>query len=76
MLQAGAIGKSEELYLLDMGEPVKIVELAKDIVRLNGLDPDADIELNIRVFVQAKGFTNGLFPIWRVSSRHVGKVYQ
>lgn len=44
VLQAGAVGKSDELYLLDMGKPVKIVELAKEIVRLNGLDPDADIE--------------------------------
>lgn len=44
VLQAGAVGKSDELYLLDMGKPVKIVELAKEIVRLNGLDPETDIE--------------------------------
>ena len=44
VLGAGAIGKTGELYLLDMGRPVKIVDLAKQVVRLNGLEPGKDIE--------------------------------
>lgn len=44
VLEAGAVGKTGELYLLDMGRPVKIVELAKQVVRLNGLEPGKDIE--------------------------------
>jgi FlaA1/EpsC-like NDP-sugar epimerase len=44
ILQAGAMGTSGELFLLDMGEPVKIYDLAKDLVRLHGLVPGEDIE--------------------------------
>lgn len=45
ILQAGSMGKTGELYILDMGEPVKIVELAKDLIRLHGLVPGDDIEI-------------------------------
>jgi FlaA1/EpsC-like NDP-sugar epimerase len=44
VLQAGAMGKGGEIYVLDMGEPVRIVELAEDMIRLSGLSP-ADIEI-------------------------------
>jgi len=40
VLQAGAIGRGGEVFLLDMGEPVKIVELAEQMIRLAGADPD------------------------------------
>jgi FlaA1/EpsC-like NDP-sugar epimerase len=40
VLQAGAMGKGGEIFVLDMGTPVKIVDLAKDIIRLSGLDHD------------------------------------
>jgi len=45
VLQAGAIGQSGELYLLNMGEPVKIVDMTRDMIRLNGLEPDIDIPI-------------------------------
>lgn len=45
VLQAGAVGGSGDLYLLDMGNPVKIVDLAKDMIRLSGLEPDVDIPI-------------------------------
>jgi FlaA1/EpsC-like NDP-sugar epimerase len=45
VLQAGAVGASGELYLLDMGEPVKIVDLAQDMIRLCGLEPDVDVQV-------------------------------
>ncbi len=45
VLQAGSIGKGGELFLLDMGEPVKILDLAKNMIRLAGLVPDRDIKL-------------------------------
>lgn len=45
VLQASVIGKSGELYLLDMGEPVRIVDLARDMIRLSGLEPDVDIPI-------------------------------
>src|SRR5256886_6525697 len=40
LLQAGLMGKGGEVLVLDMGEPVKIVDLARDMVQLSGVDPD------------------------------------
>jgi FlaA1/EpsC-like NDP-sugar epimerase len=45
VLQAGAMGEGGEIFILDMGEPVKIVDLARDLIILSGLRPDEDIEL-------------------------------
>ena len=45
VLQAGAIGKGGEVFVLDMGEPVKVVDLATDLVRLSGLEVGRDIEI-------------------------------
>jgi len=45
IMQAGAMGKGNELFLLDMGEPVKIVDLARDMISLSGLEPDKDIKI-------------------------------
>ncbi len=45
VLQAGAMGEGGEIYILDMGEAVKIVDLARDLITLSGLRPDEDIEI-------------------------------
>jgi FlaA1/EpsC-like NDP-sugar epimerase len=45
IMQAGAMGRGGEIFLLDMGEPVRIVDLARDMIRLSGLDPDKDIKI-------------------------------
>jgi FlaA1/EpsC-like NDP-sugar epimerase len=45
ILQAGAMGKGGEIFILDMGEPVKIVDLARDMITLSGLVPDKDIKI-------------------------------
>lgn len=45
VLQAGGLTRSGAVYVLDMGEPVKIVDLARDLVRLSGLEPDVDIPI-------------------------------
>ena len=45
VLQAGAIGKCGEIFLLDMGSPVKITDLAKDMIRLSGFEPEVDIPI-------------------------------
>jgi FlaA1/EpsC-like NDP-sugar epimerase len=45
VLQAASIGKGGEILILDMGEPIRIIDLAKDLVRLSGLRPDEDIAI-------------------------------
>jgi FlaA1/EpsC-like NDP-sugar epimerase len=45
VLQASTMGHGSEIFVLDMGEPVKIVDLAKNMIRLSGREPDVDIEI-------------------------------
>tara|TARA_Y100000739_G_scaffold221532_1_gene222109 strand:- start:1875 stop:3581 length:1707 start_codon:yes stop_codon:yes gene_type:complete len=53
VIQAGAMGEGGDVFVLDMGEPVKIIDLAKRLIRLNGLyvkdenNPNGDIEVSI-----------------------------
>ena len=53
VIQAGALGKNSEIFILDMGEPVKLIELARDMIQLSGMsvkdesNPDGDIEIEI-----------------------------
>jgi len=45
VLQAGAIAQGGEVFVLDMGEPIKIVDMARDLIELSGLEPDKDIDI-------------------------------
>jgi FlaA1/EpsC-like NDP-sugar epimerase len=45
VLQAGAIGQGGEVFVLDMGEPVKVLDLATDLIRLSGLEVGTDVEI-------------------------------
>jgi FlaA1/EpsC-like NDP-sugar epimerase len=53
ILQAGAMGEGGEIFILRMGTPVKIADMARDLIRLSGKEPDVDIKI---VFI---GLRNG-----------------
>jgi len=45
ILQAGAMGQGEEIFILKMGEPIKIAQLARDLIKLAGREPDTEIKI-------------------------------
>ena len=45
ILQAGAMGNGGEIFILDMGTPIKIDDMARDLIRLSGFEPDVDIKI-------------------------------
>lgn len=51
VMQAGAMGRGGEVFVLDMGKPVKILDLAREMIRLSGFEPDKDIPI---VYVGAR----------------------
>ncbi len=47
ILQAGSLGNGGEVFILDMGEPIKIIDIATELIRLSGYEPDLDIPVVI-----------------------------
>lgn len=47
IMQAGSMGRGGEVFVLDMGEPVKIIDMAEEFIRLHGLEPNRDIQIEI-----------------------------
>jgi FlaA1/EpsC-like NDP-sugar epimerase len=45
VMQAGAMGQGGEVFVLDMGEPIRILDLAREMIRFSGLEPDKDIPI-------------------------------
>ena len=47
VIQAGAMAKGGEIFVLDMGQPVKIYDLARNLIQLSGYEPDIDIKIEV-----------------------------
>ena len=45
VLQAGALGRESEIFVLDMGQPIKVLDLARDMIRLSGVGESRDVEI-------------------------------
>ncbi|MGH2908372.1 MAG: polysaccharide biosynthesis protein, partial [Solirubrobacteraceae bacterium] len=64
VIRAGSLGESSgEVYVLEMGEPVSILELARQMIRLSGLEPDSDIAIEITGARPGEKFSEELFDV-------------
>ena len=61
MLQAGALGTCGETFVLDMGQPIKIVDLARDLIRLSGLHEGSDIDIKFTGLIEGEKMHEELF---------------
>ena len=66
VLQTGGVGQNGISYLLDMGEPIKIKDLAKQMISFSGLEPEKDIEIQYTGIRKGERFTE---PLWLKEER-------
>ena len=73
VLQTGGVGKNGMSYLLDMGEPIKIIDLAEQIIKFSGLEPYKDIDIKIVGARKGERFTE---PLWLKEENPQATQYQ
>ena len=61
VLTAGGVGRDQELYVLDMGEPIRIRDFAEQMIRFYGYEPDRDIEISEIGLRPGEKLTESLF---------------
>ena len=70
IVQAGGVGRGGDVFVLDMGEPVRIIDLAHDMIRLSGLEPERDIPVVITGIRPGEKLHEGLFEDSRGGRAH------
>jgi FlaA1/EpsC-like NDP-sugar epimerase len=73
VLQTGGVGKNGQSYLLDMGEPIKILDLAKQIIKFSGLEPYKDIDIKI---VGCRKGERLIEPLWLEEEKPTATEYK
>ena len=77
VLQAAAMGNGGEVFVLDMGEPVKIVDLARRMIRLAGLRPEEDVEIRFTGLRPGEKLFEELFhPLENYHSTSHSKIFE
>jgi FlaA1/EpsC-like NDP-sugar epimerase len=83
VLQAATLASNGDIYMLDMGDPIKIIEFARELIRMAGLRPDIDIPIRItgtrpgeklheQLWYEGSEVSETEFPsVFRVKARHV-----
>lgn len=71
VLQAGLLGETGKVYVLDMGEPVAILDLAKDMITLSGMVPERDIEIQSTGIRPGEKLFEELFNMAEISQTKV-----
>lgn len=75
VLQTGAFASSGEIFVLDMGEPVYIYDLACDLIRINGLVPEQDVKIEITGLGRAKRCSRNFATIPKPLIRPLTKAF-
>lgn len=73
VLQTGGVGENGKSYLLDMGEPIKIMEIAEQIIKFSGLEPYKDIDIKITGARKGERLTE---PLWLKEERPAPTQFQ